>query len=579
MKNINTTQTKFSTLRQRAEALLKEQLKKANLTSSEADMLKLIHELKDNQIELEIQNKELVIANEEAKLAEITLLKEKELAKDSEEKFRAMYNNAPLSYQSLDENGCFIDINPMWLKTLGYERDEVIGKWYGDFLHPDYVEHFRINFPAFKKRGYVSDVQFKLRKKDNTCIFVSFEGCVGYTPEGKFKQTYCVFKDITEQKAIENALIKAKLKTEESEARYRLIADNTSDSIWLMDADLRFTYLSPSTEILFGYTLKEWETLDWNTFIEPDYIEAVLKVFGGLKSGKQESVNPLSVIVRHKNGTKMWIEFSACPLFDENEVFKSAVGITRDITERKLAELQIKRQKEHLQELNATKDRFFTIIAHDLKSPFTSILGFSELLVKQISEKDYDGIEQCAGFIRQSSQKAVDLLMNLMEWSRSQTGRMKFNPMQFDIMESILEITTLFDNIAGQKGIAIKRELPPKTTAFADLAMINTVLRNLISNAIKFTKPGGEIIITVTEEKNKLTVAVKDNGIGISKDRVEKLFQIGENKSFPGTANEKGTGLGLILCKEFVEKNGGKIWVESEEGKGSMFSFTIPDHF
>jgi signal transduction histidine kinase len=271
----------------------------------------------------------------------------------------------------------------------------------------------------------------------------------------------------------------------------------------------------------------------------------------------------------------MWIEFSACPLFDKNEVFKSAVGITRDITERKLAELQIKLQKERLQELNATKDKFFSIIAHDLKSPFNSIMGFCELLVEQIRKKDFNGIEKYAGFIRQSSQMAFDLLINLMVWSRSQTGRMECNPVQFDLMESILEITAMFDDIAWQKGIVIKRELPPKVAVFADRSMINTVLRNLISNAIKFTNPGGEIILTVIEEKNKLTVSVKDNGIGIPNNSIDKLFRIDENYSTRGTASETGTGLGLILCKEFIEKHNGEIRVESEPGKGSTFYFTL----
>jgi PAS domain S-box-containing protein len=342
-----------------------------------------------------------------------------------------------------------------------------------------------------------------------------------------------------------------------------------------MDADLRFTYLSPSTEKLFGYTLKEWETLDWNTFLKPDYVETIHKVFDGFKSGKQESVNLLSVIVRHKNGTEMWIEFSACPLFDKNEVFKSAVGITRDITERKQAELQIKHQNVELQKLNATKDKFFSIIAHDLKNPFNSIMGFCELLVEQIRKKDFNGIEKYAGFIRQSSQMAFDLLINLMVWSRSQTGRMECNPVQFDLMESILEITAMFDDIAWQKGIVIKRELPPKVAVFADRSMINTVLRNLISNAIKFTNPGGEIILTVIEEKNKLTVSVKDNGIGIPNNSIDKLFRIDENYSTRGTASETGTGLGLILCKEFIEKHNGEIRVESEPGKGSTFYFTL----
>jgi len=300
----------------------------------------------------------------ELKLREQELSKANEKVRESEEKYRAFYNNAPLSYQSLDENGCFIDINPTWLKTLGYERDEVIGKWYGDFLHPDYVEHFRINFPAFKKRGYVSDVQFKLRRKDNTYIYVSFEGCVGYTPEGKFKQTYCVFKDITEQKALENAIIKARQKAEESEARYRLIADNTSDSIWVMDADLRFTYLSPSTEMLFGYTPLEWETLDWNIFVSPGHLENVFNAFGELKSASQRKLNPQIASVRHKNGTEMWVEFSANAIFDKNEVFTGAVGITRDVTEHKLAEEALRKSESKFNALFSSMSEM--VVLHEL---------------------------------------------------------------------------------------------------------------------------------------------------------------------------------------------------------------------
>lgn len=235
------------------------------------------------------------------------------------------------------------------------------------------------------------------------------------------------------------------------------------------------------------------------------------------------------------------------------------------------------RKNRDLEKLNAEKDKFFSIIAHDLKSPFNSIVGLSEMLVDQISKKDYDGIEKYARIILQSSHRAMNLLMNLMEWAQSQTGRMEPNPESFDLIEFIHDITPLFEDIAGQKGITIKKELPQKATVFADQAMINTVLRNLISNAIKFTRQGGEIILSVTKNENKCTVSVKDNGIGIPKERVEKLFRIEESESTAGTANEKGTGLGLILCKEFIEKHDEKIWVESEEGKGSTFYFSLSD--
>lgn len=237
---------------------------------------------------------------------------------------------------------------------------------------------------------------------------------------------------------------------------------------------------------------------------------------------------------------------------------------------------KIKEKNNELKQINATKDKFFSIIAHDLKSPFNSIMGFSELLVEQINEKNYDEIKENAGIIFHSSRLAMDLLTNLMEWSRSQSNRIEFNPMRIDLAAITNEIIFLFDDIAGQKEIVIKSELPSNTPVFADKAMIKTVMRNLISNAIKFSKTGGKIIISVTEGKSKLTVSVKDNGIGIPNSRIDKLFRIDENYSTQGTANETGTGLGLILCKEFIEKHDEKIWVESKEGSGSTFYFTLP---
>jgi two-component system sensor histidine kinase/response regulator len=238
-----------------------------------------------------------------------------------------------------------------------------------------------------------------------------------------------------------------------------------------------------------------------------------------------------------------------------------------------LDQLRITNQK--LEELNATKDKFFSIIAHDLRSPFTCIIGFSSLLAQQIKEKDYESIEQYAGFIEQSSKQAMDLLTNLLEWARSQTGRIEYNPEKFDLLYIIEESAQMFDQIAIPKNITLKRSLPQNLEVFADKYMIGTVLRNLISNAVKFTGQGGEILISAQLEHNEVIINISDNGVGISPQRIEKIFQIDKTDSTYGTDNEKGTGLGLILCKMFVEKSGGWIKVESEEGKGSVFSFSI----
>lgn len=270
----------------------------------------------------------------------------------------------------------------------------------------------------------------------------------------------------------------------------------------------------------------------------------------------------------------IWIHFESIPRVLENGDILWT-GTLNNISKRKNEELEITLKTEELLKLNAEKDKFFSIIAHDLKSPFNSIIGFSGLLKEQVQNKNYQNISKFADIVRQSSEKAMNLLSNLMEWAQSHTGKIVFKPKNFEIEDIINENTLLFEEIASQKSITIKKMLPENTTIFADKAMINTVFRNLISNAIKFTRQGGEIKVSAEKRAKEILVSVSDNGIGIAPGRLEKLFRIDESDSTSGTNNEKGTGLGLILCKEFVENHGGKIWAESEEGKGSIFYFTL----
>jgi signal transduction histidine kinase len=238
--------------------------------------------------------------------------------------------------------------------------------------------------------------------------------------------------------------------------------------------------------------------------------------------------------------------------------------------------IELQEQSKQLLELNAAKDKFFSIIAHDLRSPFNSIIGFSEIMLENAQVRIYDVMEEYSKIILTSAKRAMDLLTNLMEWSRSQTGRMEFNPGAMELVSLITEIELLFHGIADQKSIRINLEIPPSATIYADRDMISTVLRNLISNAIKFTNFGGKINISIEDQPEELTVSIRDTGVGMKKEKLEKLFRIDSESSTLGTNREKGTGLGLILCKEFIEKHEGKIWVESEVGKGSVFRFTIP---
>jgi len=251
------------------------------------------------------------------------------------------------------------------------------------------------------------------------------------------------------------------------------------------------------------------------------------------------------------------------------EVWKLAQDKLR---EKEIIELQ----NEELRKLNATKDKFFSIIAHDLRSPFNSILSFSQMLMDKVQDMDKKQIERVAQIINEASKMAMDLLTNLIEWSLSQSGMIEFHPKEIRIADVVKEVEPLFAPAARQKDISIITEIPSQLTVFADDVLFATVLRNLISNAIKFTHAGGEVVISAKEQNNHLVVSVADSGIGISENKIKKLFRIDENVSTRGTNNEKGSGLGLILCREFVEKHGGNIWVESKEGEGSTFYFLLP---
>lgn len=238
--------------------------------------------------------------------------------------------------------------------------------------------------------------------------------------------------------------------------------------------------------------------------------------------------------------------------------------------------LSLMRQQQELRELNATKDKFFSIIAHDLKSPFNHMLGLTEIIVNLSLEIEHQEIREMAKLIHKSAKQGKDLLDNLLEWSRSQIGAHNFKPKNISLHKTVDESILFVEQIAKQKQISLLNKVKPGIIARADINMFNTVLRNLLNNAIKFTKPGGHVKIQAKELKKHVEVTVEDDGIGISKSSLPKLFKIEENPSTLGTGSEKGTGLGLILCREFVERHGGDIRVESERGTGSKFIFTLP---
>lgn len=374
-------------------------------------------------------------------------------------------------------------------------------------------------------------------------------------------------KEKIEALEAENASLKNEhVAISQAKELYLKIFEEFPALIWRSRLDKLCDYFNKTWLEFTGRTMEQEFGNGWAEGVHPDDFEFCLNTY--VTAFDKREAFLMEYRMKNKFNEYRWIRDFGRPFYDLDNTFLGYIGSCYDITEIKDNELRLK-------ELNATKDKFFSIIAHDLKSPFTSIFLSSELLGEYIKEKDYSKIDEIARLILKSSKQAMDLLTNLMTWSQLESGRMPFSPVQFDIKSVCDEIVSLLEPTAKQKLIKIENNISP-SLVFGDREMISTVLRNLTSNAIKYTNKDGKIKISSAPGNGELIVTVEDSGVGISKERLDKFFSILENNSTRGTQNEKGTGLGLILCKDFIDKNGGRIWVESTPGIGTSFSFTIP---
>jgi PAS domain S-box-containing protein len=301
-------------------------------------------------------------------------------------------------------------------------------------------------------------------------------------------------------------------------------------------------------------------------------------------ANEQEIIRSGQPLINHEesmgsiSGSTRWNLTTKVPLHDSQGKIIGIVGIGRDITERKLAEEEIRLKNELLQTINAEKDKFFSILAHDLKGPLSAFLGATQILAEEIQNMTQEEIKEITISMKESAANIYGLLENLLEWSRLKRGMMDFSPETFNVKQKISACTEVLSESARNKGIKINYSLPEDLTIYADSHMFETVVRNLVSNAIKFTPKSGEISISATATPdNAFEIKICDTGIGMSNELISKLFLLNERTNRKGTEGEPSSGLGLLLCKEFIEKHGGIIQVKSEEGKGSTFSFTIPE--
>lgn len=520
---------------------------------------------------------------------------------DDFKKFKKVFELSPNGIIVFDCKFKIVAINNRIKEWTGFSSDFIINKTLtqtGIFSEKSkliLVEQFDKLLHNLK----ISPIEIEIIRNNGYLIFgITKPGLIN----GLSKESYFVLNiiNISEMKLAKEALI-------ESEEKFKMVTDNSGDIIYrLRYKDMQYDFLNPAFQKITGYSLSEINKIGIKSIIKK--IESIDQfdiktIENERKAGTLFEYNA-DYLIEDKNGSFKWLRDHSNPWYDKNGDIIGSIGILIDISVRKrleeehkkyleeislsrdmmeqkayeMVELNIKLQEneQKLNELNLSKDKFFSIIAHDLRSPFTTLMGFSEVLVEDFDSYSKEELKESINMIHDTSKKIFNLLENLLSWSRIQTGRMPFNPTEFDISELCDNTVNLFQENALSKSISLVSVVKPYTFVFADKQMIDAVIRNLVANALKFTPEDKYIKISALDKDEFIEISVTDKGIGIKETVFAKLFKIDEHVTSLGTNSEKGSGLGLILCKELVEKNGGKIAVESTFGKGSRFYFTLP---
>lgn len=349
--------------------------------------------------------------------------------------------------------------------------------------------------------------------------------------------------------------------------------ETTELGITITDNHGRIVYANSADAQMHGYTVEELIGQPANIYARPE----IRKSFNVEKPDFKAYVN------WKRESTNIRKDGSEFPVTLISNIIKNLEGnpigmvvVCENITERKQAEMALKESEQHLRELNATKDKFFSIIAHDLNNPLSTLLGYSDLILQIYETASSEEIYEMLGRLNGSAHLLNKLIENLFQWSLTQIDGLNFDPAMINLHQIVKNNVDLFKFTAINKGIVLHTTVFEELEVFVDQNMITTVIRNLVSNGLKFTGRGGSVTISTTIDDGEVTIHVQDTGVGIDPKNIPSLFLLNESCSTPGTEQEVGTGLGLILCKEFVEINGGTIWVESKQTIGSTFSFTLP---
>jgi PAS domain S-box-containing protein len=484
----------------------------------------------------------------------------------SEEKYRLFVENFTGIAFSSD-----FDFNPSFLhgaveEITGYtEQDFLQGnpRWL-DIISEEFLSEIKSSTHKLKTvPNFSTTREYKIFRKDGLQRWVK-ERIHNLTDKNKkIISVQGVIYDITINKIIEK-------KVKENEKKFKAIFDTLEVGLSITNENGDIIDCNQASEKILGLTKKEHLKKNhfartWNT-VKPNLQPFPQKEFASVRAIKENrTISNVEMGIK-KNNKITWLSVSATPIDIQGYgVFIAYSDITN-----------LKEKEEKLQELNKAKDKILSIISHDLRTPFNALIGMNKLALHKLEQNKIDSAKRIIYSVQLSSQSTLILLDNLLQWARLQTNRISFTPIVINPFELTQEITELLKLNYSSKNINLQNNIAKNLEIIADRNMISTIIRNLISNAIKFTDYKGEITIGADKTEMEFTFFIKDNGIGIDKKDQKELFKMTNKFTQYGTNEEKGTGLGLILCQEFIERHNGKIWIESEKGKGTTIRFSFP---
>lgn len=518
---------------------------------------------------------------------ELAVLKSQNIVQSSSSKYyqKLIQNSTDLTL-IIDKDGLVSFCSPASEQILGLKRYHLIGKNILEFIFPH--DHEKIIKILTNQTNDIKSLEIRFRRNENEFVWMetNFSNCLK-------DELICGFvlnaRDISDRKELNDSY-------KEEKSIFQSILHNAPDSFVLFNPDGKILFLNCAFSKMTGFSDTDFENInDWIKFALPEQYEnyEIIKALGGknkhrttkIKNRENEIVDiEYDIIELHNSELLLTMK-------DISKYKRSQIALSNSLdllTANKfmlenrndqLAELNKKltESEKKLSELNVSKDKFFSIIAHDLRSPFNSLLGMTSLLISEFDFLNKEEILRFLNDIKSSSQNIFRLLENLLSWAKLNSGMIDFNPQKIDLFDVSSRVKGTLNYNAKHKKINLINKIKKNQYVQADEKMLHCVFQNLLSNSIKFTKDGGEVLIEAEVCGDRFyNIMVKDSGVGIRKEDLENLFRIDVNSSTRGTSNEAGSGIGLILCKEFVEKNGGEITVESEVGEGTTFTFTVP---